>query len=109
MRADVTEFKDALRDKANPRWVRKVGCVYVGTAYVLRADGLRRAADLYIRNKPDHVRKWIPEMLTVCEDGDYVWSINNLSRDIDCTDNQWALFYLRDYINTNWWPLILGM
>lgn len=109
MRAEILDFRSALlgAKPAHTKPARDFTC-YIGTVTALRADGRQRIADLWTHKLPalKHSVKWDPYLTIVSEDGQYSCYQLGLSTDIDCTENQWALFYFRDHIRDNWWPIV---
>lgn len=109
MQGAITKFLSAAQWRPGPVHrvpLMKQRLTYIGVATLERCDGQTLLIDMYMTTTLSLYDRWYPILTLAWHDGDYAVSMGAVSADDDCTPNQVALKFLRDYIKNNWWELV---
>lgn len=80
---------------------------FLGTALLVRYDGVCVAIDMYVDFHKTYGGMWIPSVWNDWGEDSIRLSITSISDNIDCTLNQASLHFVRDYVLKNWWQICL--
>lgn len=104
---DATIIKFEYLTKS--RWYGNIQDVdrYLGSVTAKRSDGAELRIDLYATAPSTcGTRMWNPKLKHVSDSATDYCYMDGLSEDVNATRNQWAFFYLRKYLQDNWWCLL---
>lgn len=112
MKATIVSFTPWNKRNDEPMFLSRrpnVGYMYLGLLCMTRCDSVTVSVDLYVEKVTRYDNAWWPEIIICWVAGEMRLSMAYISVDVDATDNQAALHFLRDYIRDEWWTILNRM